>query len=210
MKSTHTSKNVSHGRNYLLGLICCLLAPAVTPLCAEPVEDRFVDTTFVESKEDTAILRIIDDKLVVTARETAPGEWGKYGNRAVFGWNLPGAKPHEGFSLNPDDRQFILKVGDMESYMPSGATQSPEIYVYIYFYKVGNPDLLPESEYLAAYDFPQSGSWSFNVRDYAIQKFGSEKGLPADIVWRPEFYIATHNQPEVGFSFQSIAATDSE
>jgi len=188
-------------------LACAFSVCLLQSSFAEPVVDELEDASYVVGKDDTAHMEVDAGKLTVTARETEPGVWGKHGYQTVFGWNRPGAGISDGFSLNPEDNQYILTVKDMEKVTAPGANESKGVVIYIYFYVFGKNERLEESGEVPPLEYSKTGSWSFNVRDFAIERFGGEDKLPEHIVWRPEFYISTQNQEGVGYSFDSIGAT---
>lgn len=181
---------------------------ALSSLAAEPVIDQFDAGDHVTDRADTALLDIEPHKLTVTAREVEPGVFGRFGGVAVFDWRPEGASESDGFSIRKEDGQYILKVTGMEKITPPGHVESPGIRVHIYFYLPGQAAPLPESAYIPD-DVPNSDtSWTFDVRDFAGWQFGGEDKVPDDLLWRPEFYVATKGQDGVGYSFESIGAVD--
>jgi len=194
----------------LFTIMACVVSAISFPLIsvAEPVVDQFADSSHMVSVDGSALIETEDGTLTVTAVETEPGVWGLHQNQAIFRWNFPGATRTEGFSIKPEDQQFILAIKDMQPFAAPGKSDEANIRVYIYFFVPGQDERLPQSGFLPASNFPQAGSWTIDVREFAIPRFGSEAALPEGLVWRPEFYIATNNQAGVGYTFKSISATD--
>lgn len=197
---------------FLSAIILCLIG-TVSSLdfaVADPLVDKFDGERRAVDRAETTHMEIEAGRLVVTARETEPGVWGKYGNQAIFGWNQEGAREFEGFSIKPADGQFMLQVKNMEKATAANKTDSTGLNVYIYFYVYGSKTRLEESGEIPHAAVPASGSWSFDVRAFAAGRFGGEEKIPENLVWRPEFYISTQNQEGVGYSFESIGAVGSQ
>lgn len=123
---------------------------------------------------------------------------------ATFGWNIEKASRENGFSLNPEDEQFVLEIKGITPV--TGGKAQAKLFVVPFFGR-GTESLGPFKGGDRAHFIPvepdENGTWRFDVSEMVGKYFGDEE---RPTWWFPEVIIDSGGDTETGYAFASISA----